>query len=467
MTKLKIETKQIIALGYEQGAIASLAKQIVEKNYKHSTIAEVCIVLQNVLQHPAHYIKDDILKSIAIRLLPPQEDDLIALNENAIGFTTFGAKHIDANAKQQMHTACKLPIAVAGALMPDAHYGYGLPIGGVLATRNAVIPYGVGVDIGCRMALSIFDIPMQDFEGKKDFYKKELLANTKFGSGAQWKPAFRIEHAIMDHKDFNATPMLSFLKEKAAGQLGTSGSGNHFVDFGCIEITDEKNELHLPIGKYLSLLTHSGSRGLGAQIATHYTAIAKQKCILPKEAFHLAYLDMDSEAGQEYWLSMNLAGDFASACHDVIHRKITKAIGATVIAKVENHHNFAWKEMHNGEELIVHRKGATPAGKHVLGIIPGSMAAPGFVVSGTGNTASLHSASHGAGRVMSRTTALNSITKNELKKILDHHHITLLGGGLDEAPMVYKDINEVMNSQQELVNIVAKFTPRMVRMCDE
>jgi tRNA-splicing ligase RtcB (3'-phosphate/5'-hydroxy nucleic acid ligase) len=467
MTKLKIETKQIIALGYEQGAIASLAKQIVEKNYKHSSMEAVCKVLQNVLQNPGQYTKDEVLKPIAMRLLPPQEDEYIALQKNAIAYSTFGTQYIDANAKQQMNTACKLPIAVAGALMPDAHYGYGLPIGGVLATRNAVIPYGVGVDIGCRMALSIFDISMQDFEGKKDFYKKVLLANTMFGSGAQWKPAFRIEHAIMDHKDFCATPLLSFLKEKAAGQLGTSGSGNHFVDFGSIEITENNNELQLPIGKYLSLLTHSGSRGLGAQIAAHYTAVAKEKCKLPKEAFHLAYLDMDSEAGQEYWLSMNLAGDFASACHDVIHKKITKAIGATVIAKVENHHNFAWKEMHNGEELIVHRKGATPAGKNVLGIIPGSMTAPGFVVSGTGNTASLHSASHGAGRVMSRTTALNSITKNELKKILDNHNIALLGGGLDEAPMVYKDINDVMNSQQDLVNIVAKFSPRMVRMCDE
>jgi tRNA-splicing ligase RtcB len=271
----------------------------------------------------------------------------------------------------------------------------------------------------------------------------------------------------MDNDQFKVTPLLTFLKEKAYGQLGTSGSGNHFVDYGCIDITSENNELKLPVGKYLSLLTHSGSRGLGAQVASHYTAIAKQICKLPKDAIQLAYLDMDSEAGMEYWLSMNLAGDFASACHDVIHRKITKAIGANVIAKVENHHNFAWKEVHNGEELIVHRKGATPAGKNVLGIIPGSMTAPGFVVSGTGNIKSLHSASHGAGRLMSRTASLNSITKSELKKILNSHNITLLGGGVDEAPMAYKNINEVMNCQQELVNIVAKFTPRMVRMCDE
>jgi tRNA-splicing ligase RtcB len=217
----------------------------------------------------------------------------------------------------------------------------------------------------------------------------------------------------------------------------------------------------------LALLTHSGSRGFGATVAGHYTRLAKDLCKLPKEAANLAYLDMNSEAGQEYWLAMNLAGDYASACHEVIHRKLTKAIGATVLTKVENHHNFAWKEILNGEEVIVHRKGATPAAKGVMGIIPGSMTAPGFLVRGKGDATAINSASHGAGRQMSRTQATKNVTKNDMKQILQDMGVTLIGGGLDEAPMAYKDIHKVMASQQELVDVVAKFSPKMVRMADD
>ena len=215
------------------------------------------------------------------------------------------------------------------------------------------------------------------------------------------------------------------------------------------------------------MLTHSGSRGFGATIAGHYTKLAKEHCKLPEKAKNLAYLGLDTELGQEYWIAMNLAGDYASACHEVIHNKMAQALGATVLAKVENHHNFAWKEIHNGEEVIVHRKGATPAAKGVMGIIPGSMTAPGFLVRGKGEAEALHSASHGAGRQMSRTQAIKNITKKEMQAILKDHGVTLIGAGLDEAPMAYKDINQVMASQEALVDVVAKFTPKMVRMADD
>ncbi|MNQ90781.1 RNA-splicing ligase RtcB [compost metagenome] len=215
------------------------------------------------------------------------------------------------------------------------------------------------------------------------------------------------------------------------------------------------------------MLTHSGSRGLGATIADHYTKLAKGICKLPKEAANLAYLDLNTAEGQEYWIAMNLAGDYASACHEVIHKRLTRAIGAKVLAKVENHHNFAWKELINGEEVIVHRKGATPAGKGVMGIIPGSMTAPGFLVRGKGELSSINSASHGAGRQMSRTKAIQSITKSDMKAILKDHNVTLIGAGLDEAPMAYKDIHKVMAAQTELVDVVAKFEPKMVRMADD
>ncbi len=351
--------------------------------------------------------------------------------------------------------------------MPDAHQGYGLPIGGVLATKNAIIPYGVGVDIGCRMALSVFDIPEAHFFEHRSFYKRELIALTAFGAGNGFQGKDRAYHNVLDRKEFEMTSMLRGLKDKAFTQLGSSGGGNHFVEWGIIDFAEKDEALGVEKGRYLALLTHSGSRGLGATLAGHYTRIAKELCKLPPHAANLAYLDMDSEAGQEYWLAMNLAGDYASACHEVIHRKLTKAIGATVLAKVENHHNFAWKELLNGEEVIVHRKGATPAGKGVMGIIPGSMTAPGFLVRGKGETTAINSASHGAGRQMSRTKAIQNVSKADLKSILQDMGVSLIGGGLDEAPMAYKDIHQVMAAQQELVDVVAKFTPKMVRMADD
>ena len=146
---------------------------------------------------------------------------------------------------------------------------------------------------------------------------------------------------------------------------------------------------------------------------------------------------------------------------------MAKALGTQVLATVENHHNFAWKEKWNDEEVVVHRKGATPASKDVMGIIPGSMTAPGFLVRGKGNTEAIHSASHGAGRQMSRTQAKKEIATSDFKAILKDHNVTLIGAGLDEAPMAYKNIEDVMAAQHDLVDVVAKFTPKMVRMADD
>jgi len=323
------------------------------------------------------------------------------------------------------------------------------------------------VDIGCRMALSVFDIPENHFFDHRSFYKRELIAHTAFGAGNGFNGKDRAYHNVLDRKEFDMNTLLRGLKDKAFAQLGSSGGGNHFVEWGIIDFEADDNILGVQKGRYLALLTHSGSRGLGATIAGHYTRLAKEQCKLPQYAANLAYLDLNSETGQEYWLAMNLAGDYASACHEVIHRKLTKAIGAAVLAKVENHHNFAWKEQWNGEDVIVHRKGATPAGAGVMGIIPGSMTAPGFLVRGKGETAALNSASHGAGRQMSRTQAIKNVSKSDLRDVLQEKGVTLIGGGLDEAPMAYKDIHQVMAAQQDLVDIVAKFTPKLVRMADD
>jgi tRNA-splicing ligase RtcB len=312
------------------------------------------------------------------------------------------------------------------------------------------------------MCLSIFDIDPAELQNRESYFVRELNQATYFGSGAQFREAE--DHPVMDHEAFRLLPLLKNLHGRAWKQLGTSGSGNHFVEFGIVHIAEKDPVLGVPPGEYLGLLSHSGSRALGANIANHYTRLAISKRRLPQEAKNLAWLNLDEEEGQEYWLAMNLAGDYASACHEVIHEKIARQLGRKPIRRVENHHNFAWKEWYEGQEVVVHRKGATPAGKDVLGIIPGSMTAPGFIVKGRGEAASIHSASHGAGRRMSRSRAMESITHHALKEELQKHGVHLIGGGLDEAPFAYKNIREVMQAQQLLVDTVGTFQPRIVKM---
>lgn len=465
----RINGNDLIALGYEQGTVLGLALKINRKR-NGFTREEMLHHYKNVLSAPETYLNHKVFGKLASSIIEEANApkiETIALLENPKTYTVYGAEHIEEGAKLQMNTAMKLPVTVAGALMPDAHQGYGLPIGGVLATKDAIIPYGVGVDIGCRMALTVFDIPEQHFYAHEEMYKRELIAATKFGAGAGFHGQYKADHEVLERNEFNLTPFIKQLHDKAYAQLGSSGGGNHFVEWGIIEFEERDDLLNVDQGKYLALLTHSGSRGFGATIAGHYTKLAKELCKLPHEAANLAYLDMNSEAGQEYWLAMNLAGDYASACHEVIHNKLVAAVGGQILAKVENHHNFAWKEIWNGEEVIVHRKGATPAGKGVMGIIPGSMTAPGFLVRGKGKDAAINSASHGAGRQMSRTKAIQNISKAEMKAILNANDVTLIGAGLDEAPMAYKDINVVMAAQKDLVDTVAKFMPKIVRMADD
>ncbi|MVT10607.1 RtcB family protein [Chitinophaga tropicalis] len=466
----KINGADLIAIGYHEGKILGLALEVTATHYQDHPREQLLELMRTVKEKPETFLDDEVLEELATKIIEEANapvDDTIQLKQTAGTFVVYGADHIDEGTRKQMNIAMKLPVTAGGALMPDAHQGYGLPIGGVLATKNAVIPYGVGVDIGCRMALSIFDIPEEHFYANHDIYKRELVAHTRFGAGHGYHGKERTEHAVLDREEFNLNQQIRQLQDKAYSQLGTSGGGNHFVEWGIIEFTEDDKPLNIPKGKYLALLSHSGSRGFGATIAGYYTKLAKQLCKLPQEAANLAYLDLDTAEGQEYWLAMNLAGDYAAACHEVIHNKLAKAIGGNLLAKVENHHNFAWKENWNGENVIVHRKGATPASKDVMGIIPGSMTAPGFLVRGKGEAAAINSASHGAGRQLSRTKAIQQISKEDMKAILAANNVTLIGAGLDEAPMAYKDINIVMEAQKDLVDIIAKFSPKMVRMADD
>ncbi len=388
-------------------------------------------------------------------------------------YPVWGAEFIEAAARAQMDAAMRLPVSVAGALMPDAHVGYGLPIGGVLATDSVVIPYAVGVDIACRMRLSIFPVSPIVLSQKPGQFRKALDEGTLFGAGAKWPQGTRRQHEVLDDPDWNATPLLRSLRDTAAVQLGSSGTGNHFVNWCAFELKQAEAGLDLAPGNYLALLTHSGSRGVGFKIANHFSKVATDlHPELDASVRQLAWLPLESEAGQEYWQAMELAGRFASANHAVIHRTLAKLVGLKPVATVENHHNFAWRERlptaDGGErEVIVHRKGATPAGTNVYGVIPGSMADPGYVVRGRGNVASINSAAHGAGRAMGRNAAKKSITKTERDRLLRERGVTLIGGGLDEAPQAYKRIQDIIAAQDDLVIIVGRLTPKIVRMATE
>ena len=650
---LMITGKVLKMRGWKEGRTIGLAKKaahaLADIGQDETQILER---LDAVLADPDKWTGDPIFFEVASEILSRERNDASkwadALRETSLPYEVWGADGIDDAANKQMENALRLPVAVAGALMPDAHVGYGLPIGGVLATQGTVIPYAVGVDIACftgdtlvpladgkthtmrelaqrdepfvvfsitpeqrivaaraicrktrenmalveveldngetirctpdhrfmlrdgsyyeaqnlraqtslmpfysrrdengfevqqpdsgawqnvapdaiftqrvtldvaqssvgldarnhkvvrvtpleiredvyclsvpdwenfalaagvfvhncRMRLSIYDVSPNIMGQHKGRFEKSLVEQTQFGAGCKWSGRDQKEHDVLDHNDWRATRFLHSLRGKAIEQLGTSGGGNHFVEWGEFTLDEDSAEWNLKAGKYLSLLSHSGSRGVGFKIANEYSRLARGlHPNLPDVVKHLAWLDMDSDAGREYWIGMELAGRFASACHEIIHREVAKAAGFKEVAAIENHHNFAWKEtMADGSEAIVHRKGATPAGAGVLGIIPGSMADPGYVVRGKGVMASLNSASHGAGRAMSRRAAKDSITSGQVRKYLEYRGVKLLGGGLDEAPMAYKNIEEVIGAQRDLVDILGQFAPKIVMMAND
>jgi tRNA-splicing ligase RtcB len=818
--------KDLIKMGFKPGPSVGVALLLIPKAAEqlnpHQIKRELKAVLDDPITNAGHPQFAELARVLREEAAKPQQ--VFVERPEPAPYRVWG-EGLEEGALDQMRHSVRLPVAVQGALMPDAHVGYGLPIGGVLAAENAVIPYAVGVDIACRMKLSVLDIPATDMKRLNDQLVRALQRETKFGVGAEWKTP--LQHDVLD-EDWNVTPLTGRLFPKARAQLGTSGSGNHFVEFGTLTL--DKPDLGLDAGQYLAVLSHSGSRGSGAQVADFYSRLAMDRHPeLPPELRRLAWLDMDSAEGQEYFAAMNLMGKYAAANHAIIHRKVSKALGAKVIAGVENHHNFCipaseriptpdgprpitgiaagdrvysfdpergllaakvkavwssgrklihtirtrhrrirvsgthpiltarpagrawvraehvrpgdrvvcaqgyyrsdkpmpvgharfvgaflgdgwvrsdtkrqgytfglaigdaseehthryaelirsldlpavakgtwknaplrlkvsapgafgisgsnkrvyrfieglglaepstrrrvpaavfaatredkiemlsgyidadgsignstrrdgsgvvracneplvrdvrevaisvgmgctnvrrvslatnfgettcycfniapssvkqldlwhaakraavdaarvrqlpcddglpvgffteavlgvamtevaeevfdlevdhpthsfvcegvvvhncWKEVHDGRDLYVHRKGATPAGAGVLGVIPGSMATPGFVVRGKGSAASLDSASHGAGRVMSRTAAREKFRWNHIKPMLEERGVQLLSAGIDENPFVYKNIHDVMKAQSDLVEVVAQFDPKIVKMAD-
>jgi tRNA-splicing ligase RtcB len=453
-----MNVEELNAIGFPTSTHALIYPQLKRMSSEDVSPKKMIETLKRIADHPHNFLSDPNFGTLAKAILTRKNSEFVERDRLA-PWKQWG-EGLEPEAVKQMSQACRLPVAFAGALMPDAHLGYGLPIGGVLATKGAVIPYAVGVDIACRMKLTVLDLPVAYLRNKEDDLIAALEEETRFGMGASFtKPR---QHAVLDD-DWSVVDITKKNFEKARTQLGTSGSGNHFVEFGELQV--DEPQLGLDPGRYLALLSHSGSRGAGSAVAERYSSLAMElHPELPKELQHLAWLDLQSSEGQEYWAAMQLMGRFAAANHDVIHRELARHLGAEVLADVENHHNFAWKETHFGEDVVVHRKGATPAGPGVLGIIPGSMASPAFVVRGKGQPDSLSSASHGAGRVMSRSKALKTFSWDEVNRQLKKAGVKLISSGLDEVPGVYKDIHEVMAAQSDLVETLATFHPRLVKM---
>lgn len=338
-------------------------------------------------------------------------------------------------------------------LMPDTHQGYGMPIGGVIATKGVVIPNAVGVDIGCGMCAvrtSLTEINTSDLKCIVGGIRSKVPTGfSKHKEWQEWAGWLNAPTSCLQHI------------ENARLQVGTLGGGNHFI------------EIQKGSDGYVWIMIHSGSRNLGKQVADYYHKEAKRLCNmwnvdLPND--ELAYLPVDSEAGEEYLKAMNFALSFAldNRMHmiEACKKEFSKLFPDCSFNEVINiHHNYASLESHFGENVWVHRKGATSAKQGELGIIPGSQGTFSYIVKGKGNLESFMSCSHGAGRKMSRKKAQENLSLEEETKLLDDKGIIHAIRGekdLDEAPGAYKDIDVVMKEQADLVDIVVKLTPLAV-----
>lgn len=380
------------------------------------------------------------------------------------------ATNLEDGALSQAENLARLPFTYKHvALMPDCHQGYGMPIGGVLATKDVIVPSGCGVDIGCGMGFIQTNIPI------------DLIRNTNTSQGPLLKEMLsctkrNIPTGFSKHKEpkesviYDSAPIhlkvISENIESSKYSLGTGGGGNHFL-----EIQEDENE-------NLCLMLHSGSRNFGYKVAEYYNKKAielnKKYHSVVDEKQDLAFLPIDSQEGIDYLDAMNFALCFAkenrrfmlekfkSIVFNLI-KKHTDLKTFEVLNEINIHHNYVALENHFGENVYVHRKGAIRMRKDELGIIPGSMGTHSYIVKGLGNDQSFHSASHGAGRAMGRMQANRSLSIEKEKSILDKMGVTIssknIDNILDECPSAYKDIDEVIENQKDLVDVIIKLKP--------
>ena len=357
---------------------------------------------------------------------------------------------IDPTALEQACNLANLPFAFKWiAIMPDCHQGYGMPIGGVLAAREVIVPNAVGVDIGCGMYAARTDMTNLD---RRTIEEVLLRVRQAVPVG------FNHNKSDQPWEGFDRAPDSPIIQQELASarrQLGTLGGGNHFI------------EIQKGSDKRIWIMLHSGSRNFGLKAADYYhhkavEQLAKSDVTIPSR--DLAYLSMDSVIGREYFDAMNYCCEFALANRALMMRRIEEILaeltGARFDQEINIHHNFAALETHFGREVMVHRKGATRATSDTTGIIPGSMGSASYIVKGLGNDDSFRSCSHGAGRRLGRKEAQRTLRLHEeQRKLKGIVHGLNTKNELEEAPGAYKDIDEVMNNQKDLVEILVSLKP--------
>ena len=363
---------------------------------------------------------------------------------------------MEEEALEQARNLANLPFGFKHiAIMPDTHLGYGMPIGAILATKGTIIPNAVGVDIGCGMCSLRTSLTEMETDKLKEIFGI-IRKTVPVGFNHHEDPQ---DEALMPEVEGDL-PIVKKEYESALYQIGTLGGGNHFI------------EIQKGSDGYIWIMIHSGSRNIGFQVAKHYNDLAKEKnkmwaSVVPQD---LAFLPEDSEYFQLYWDEMNYCIDFALANRKLMMARVRAAFeevlpGTEFDDFINKPHNFAAREEHFGESVIVHRKGATRAREGEWGMIPGSQGTSSFLVTGKGNAQSFESCSHGAGRLMSRTQARKVLDLEEQRKLLTDQgilHAIRHQRDLDEAPDSYKDINEVMANQTDLVKIQVELKPLAV-----
>lgn len=368
---------------------------------------------------------------------------------------------IEAGAFEQVRNLANLPFVFSHvAVMPDAHLGYGMPIGGVMASEEVVIPNAVGVDIGCGMCAvqtSLTSLAGEQLKAVLSEIRRTVPLGFKHHKRAQ-------DSGLMPRTEvpFDELPVVASQYRNALAQLGTLGGGNHFIEI------QKGNDGHI------WLMVHSGSRNLGFQVANHYNRLAgklnRQWGAKIPANWQLAFLPVATPAGQLYLREMRYCVDFAYANRKLMMERIKEAIlavaGSVTFGPLINiAHNYAAREEHYGQKVIVHRKGATRARAGELGIIPGSQGTPSYIVRGKGNRESFESCAHGAGRKMGRKQAQRQLDLAAEQKRLDDQgiiHAVRSVGDLDEAAGAYKNIDEVVDSQLDLVEVLVELRPLAV-----
>ena len=350
----------------------------------------------------------------------------------------------------QMRNCMKVGNVVGGVVCADGHLGYAQPVGGVIAYEKQISISGVGFDIGCGNMAVRLDTPFDAVQDRVGEIIRDVGRNISFGIGRTNDE--RVEHELFDDADAWREADMEAYRPKAAAQLGTVGSGNHYVDL----MRDEDDFVWIGV--------HFGSRGLGHRSATRYLKAAGGK-----DGFNVppAVVDEDSEIGRRYIAAMELSGRYAYAGREWVVERVRKIIGGTVTDSVHNHHNFAWRETHDGRDLWVVRKGATPAFPGQRGFVGGSMGDDAVIIEGVESAearASLYSTVHGAGRLFGRKEAKRRFTRTEMDEWLKERGVTLIGADLDESPMAYRRLPDVIAQHAGTVKVLHTLRPFAVAM---